>query len=333
MTQIKWPGNGLPDDQPFQWVEGEYMMQNEYDAVLADPNGFAVKKLWPRISTVLGAVSEMAQMPAPPLFFFSTAYALPAVLGGMFGAPPMTELLRKALELAEAQARTAQAGANYAGEMMQLGYPLLTNNVTICAFDWISDYFRGMKGTMLDMYRVPDKLLAMVDMLVPFTIGGAIEQARLTGNNGVFIPMHRGAAGFMSDKQFAKFYWPSLKALLLGLIDAGLTPVPFLEGDYTPRLEHLRELPAKKILPHWDVVDRKKAKELLGDTMCFWGNVQPSLLCTGTPDRVREDVRQLVDTFADNGGLIIDCSMGIPDEARPENIRAMIEAAHEFGNY
>jgi hypothetical protein len=51
LTQFKWPGGGLADGQPFQWVEGEYMKQDEYDEMLADPNGFAVKKLWPRIST------------------------------------------------------------------------------------------------------------------------------------------------------------------------------------------------------------------------------------------------------------------------------------------
>lgn len=42
-----------------------------------------------------------------------------------------------------------------------------------------------------------------------------------TGDTGIFISMQRGAAGFMSDEQFAKFYWPGFKALVLGLIDAG----------------------------------------------------------------------------------------------------------------
>ena len=36
----------------------------------------------------------------------------------------------------------------------------------------------------------------------------------------------------MSNEQFARFYWPSLKTLLVALIDAGVTPMPFFEGDY-----------------------------------------------------------------------------------------------------
>jgi len=29
--------------------------------------------------------------------------------------------------------------------------------------------------------------------------------------------------------------------------------------------------------------------------------------------------------------LIVDGSVGIPDEARPENIEAMVEAVHQYG--
>jgi len=333
IKQFKWPGGGLGDDQPFQWVEGEYMMQDEYDEMLANPNEFAVKKLWPRIATTLAPVSGMTQMQPPPLLFLSNAYTLPGLIGGIVSQPPMVELLEKMLELARETEKDNKIAANYAMEMMNLGYPFTWAPVTFPAFDWISDAFRGMRGSMIDMYQVPDKLLAAVDMFTPLTIGGCIMMAEQTGNKGVFIPMHRGADGFMSNEQFAKFYWPCLKALFLGLIEAGLTPIPLFEGDYTPRLEFLQELPPKKVAGHFDQVDRKKAKKLLGDVMCFWGNVPASLMCTGTPQQVKDDVKELIDTFGDNGGLIIDSQMGLPDESRPENVQALTDAVHEYGVY
>ena len=49
---------------------------------------------------------------------------------------------------------------------------------------------------------------------------------------------------------------PDVKGLILGLIDAGLTPLPLFEGDYTPRLEFLAELPPGKVAAHFDRVDR-----------------------------------------------------------------------------
>jgi len=137
----------------------------------------------------------------------------------------------------------------------------------------------------------------------------------------------------MSNDQFARFYWPSLKALLLGLIDEGLTPIPLFEGDYTPRLEFLKELPKGKVAGHFEAVDRRKAKEILGDTMCFWGNVSASLLATGSPSEVKDDVKQLIEIFGDTGGLIIDGSVGLPDETKPENLAAMVEAVMEYGVY
>ena len=78
-------------------------------------------------------------------------------------------------------------------------------------------------------------------------------------------------------------------------------------------------------------MDRKKAKKIIGDTLCFWGNVPAGLLITGTPEQVKDDVKELIDIFADNGGLIVDGSMGIPDEAKPENVEAMIDTVFEYG--
>ena len=65
--------------------------------------------------------------------------------------------------------------------------------------------------------------------------------------------------------------------------------------------------------------------------MCFWGNVPGSLLCTGTPQQVKDDVKELVELFGDTGALMLDSGLGVPDEARPENMFALREAADEYG--
>jgi len=219
-------------------------------------------------------------------------------------------------------------------ELEEMGFPNFGMAAIKVAFDWISDDLRGMRGSMLDMYRQPDKLKALIEMYASLRIEWAIASTKRSGSSFVFIPLHRGAAGFMSDEQFAQFYWPNLRQILIALIDAGLTPMPFFEGDYTPRLKYLADLPPGKIAAHFDVVDKKKAKEIVGDTMCFWGNVPASLLVTGTPDRVRDYVKELIDTFGDNGGLIVDGSVdGVPPDAKPENVEAMTETVFEYGVY
>lgn len=67
------------------------------------------------------------------------------------------------------------------------------------------------------------------------------------------------------------------------------------------------------------------------DVKCFWGNVPASLMVAGTPQQVKDDVKELIDIFGDNGGLIIDSTMGLPDESKEENVQALTEAVHEYG--
>jgi uroporphyrinogen-III decarboxylase len=69
----------------------------------------------------------------------------------------------------------------------------------------------------------------------------------------------------------------------------------------------------------------------MGDRQCFWGDISSALLSTGSAEQVRDDVKELIDLFAPAGGLIVDGSVGIPDEARPENIQAMVETVRQYG--
>ena len=329
-THIKWPGGALRDDEPFQYLGEETLKASEYNEILRNPNEFTAKKLWPQIAEVF---APLAQISLPPLYWASGDYDLIYMLPEILSAPPMLGMLKRLVAAAEECQRHSALVAKEAQEMAQLGYPTVFGSVTLTAFDWIGNHFRNMRGVLTDMRRNPEKLLEMIDLLIPATIRKAIIKARMVGVPRTFIPLHWGASGFMSNDQFARFYWPGLKALLLGLVGEGITPIPLFEGDYTPRLEFLKELPKGKVAGHFDIVDRKKARELLGDTMCFWGNVPAALLVTGTPRQVKDDVRELIDLFGDTGGLIIDGSDGFPDEGRPENVAAMVEATREFGVY
>jgi len=326
VTQFRWPGGGLADDVPFQYVENEYMKADEYDAFLADPGGFTVRRIWPRLATALEPLAKLR-----PLHWYSNSRSLSYMLGPMLGTEPYLALLKKIIEMGEASLDFMTKLFMYTVEMQEMGFPMVYGSSADAPFDYLADQLRGTRGAMLDMFRHPDKILAATDLLAVMAIDSAKFLAARSKNSRVFMPLHRGAAGFMSDEQFRRFYWPSLKKVLEALVEAGLTPTPFFEGDYTPRLEYLAELPRGKIAAHFERVDRKKAKKIIGDTLCFWGNVPAGLLIAGTPDQVRDDVKELIDTFADNGGLIVDGAMSIPDEAKPENVEAMIDTVFKYG--
>lgn len=329
LKQFKWPGFSLPENLPYQYVEAEYMLADEYDKFLADPGDFTVRTIMPRIATALEPLGQI-----PPLHWLSGGYTLFMLGATLMGMPPIVQMM-ETMKQAGAEAMKYNAvQAKLVKELEEMGYPTINTALCLSPFDWITDMLRGLRGIMLDMYRNPDKLLAAIDLLIPMQIESAIMVAKQTGNPRVFIPLHRGAGGFMSNEQFAKFYWPSLKKVILALIDADLTPMPYWEGNYTPRLEFLAELPKGKVLGHFDIVDLNKARKILGDTMCFWGNVPAQLLVTGTAQEVRDYVKKLIDTFSDTGGLIVDGAVdGVPPDSRPENVEAMTETVFEYGIY
>jgi len=47
----------------------------------------------------------------------------------------------------------------FIADMKDLGFVSYSAVAAVAPFDVISDFLRGMRGTMLDMYRQPDKLL------------------------------------------------------------------------------------------------------------------------------------------------------------------------------
>jgi uroporphyrinogen-III decarboxylase len=185
---------------------------------------------------------------------------------------------------------------------------------------------------MMDMYRQPDKLLKAMEALVPIMIGMGIGAMQQTGNPLIFIPLHKGADGFMSDEQFKKFYWPTLKTVIRGLIEGGCIPFPALEGHWGSRLKVIQDIPKGKTVWMVDQSDMVKVKETLGKNACLLGNVSSSMLKLATPDEVKGYCKKLIDTAGKGGGFIMG-NGAFFDEAKPENVKAMVDFTKEYSVY
>ena len=146
------------------------------------------------------------------------------------------------------------------------------------------------------------------------------------------MPLHRGSDGFMSLQKFETFFWPTLKKAIEVNIELGYIAAPFWEGIWDDRLEYLLELPKGKVVFHCELTDIFRAKEILGDHACIQGGVPPTLLQTGSPQDVEEHCKKLIEIVGKNGGFILGPGSAI-DYAKPENIKAMIDAANKYGWY
>jgi uroporphyrinogen-III decarboxylase len=327
MKTLKWPGRGLAPEFSHQYVEGEYMKAGEYDLLINDLSDFLLRIIVPRS---YGAMEPLKGL--PPLSSLLIGHYGISGLAELLATPPMSNAIETLQKAGRLMAELRPKMKTFVGEIETLGFPQYATASLHAPFDVISDRFRGMKGSMLDMYRNPDKLLTAIERLLPIQVSNGLMMAKQSKVPRVFMPLHRGSAGFMSDKQFDRFYWPTLKKLILTFTDAGLTPCVFFEGDYTSRLEYLLELPKGRVLAQLDTTDIFKAKEVLGGHLCIRGNVPSSLLQVGTVEQVKDYCKKLIDEVGKNGGLIMSPRSSI-DEVRPENLMAMVEFTKEYGVY
>jgi hypothetical protein len=324
--QVQWPGHGVGDNQPYQYLDREYMKAEEYDEFLFDPTGFYLRKYLPRVA---GAFEGLEQMPVlPGLHYFR-------LVGGIhrFARPAVRKAMHDIVTAAEEVERWIAHHLEFTNRMKAHGYPLAYGSAAISPYDFIADYFRGATGMMKDLYRHQDKLLLVLDKSVQILLSQTIATAKASGNPIVFIPVHWAGDTFMSPKQFETFWWPPCRKYMLGLIEAGLIPMPLWEADCTRRLETIRDIPAGKCIYWFERTDMVRAFEVLGDVVALRGNLSASLMTTGTPDAVDAAVKRLVDEVYNKGGsLILDTAFGIPDEAPVDNVRAMYAAARKYGS-
>ncbi len=322
---LRWPGHGLTDDAPsYQYVEGEYMTADEYDALIRDPLDYLIRTWLPRTVGAFGGLRNLGQIPL--LEYLPVAYI------AQFADPDVEASILSLLDAAREAAKWQSAVGKIMTAGLESGVPSLIGGRSRAPFDFLGDSLRGTKGVMLDMYKRPDKLIEAMDRVTPIIIDRTVRAADRSKSPVVIFTLHKGPGGFMSNPQFERFYWPSLRNVMMGLIEEGLVPMPFAEGDYMPRLDIIKDMPRASVIWHFESVDMAAAKRVVGKDACIAGNVATSLLHTGTPEQVKERCRELIETCAPGSGYILTGGAGI-DSGNPDNLRAMTAAAKEFGVY
>lgn len=321
-----WPGHGSPDNATgHQYVEGEYMMADEYDALIRNPSDFWMRTYMPRVLGVFDSFRNLQSL--------TDMWELPHLYFTSLSRPDVQATLQAMIDIGKESAKWAKVVGECTTEALEAGVPTAPRgSLAKAPFDMLGDTLRGTRGIMMDMYRQPKKLLEAMDVITDLTIDSTISAVNAADGITVTFVLHKGADGFLSPEQFDRFYWPSLRKVILALIDEGIIPVLFAEGSYMTRLERCNEFPRGTVAWLFDKTDMATAKRVLGDKCCISGNVPTSLLIAGTPSEVKEYCRKLIEVCAPGGGYILAGGVNL-DTAKPENLRAMMDAAKQYGVY
>ncbi|MDD3977370.1 MAG: uroporphyrinogen decarboxylase family protein [Methanomicrobium sp.] len=306
----KWPGIELGEDTQPQFIGKEIMKVDEYEQFTKDPVDFLNRTALPRVCKNL----------AEP------------------GSP-------------EANAAFAQYGSELAkfgaaqGDLIQslgsVGIPTFPTAWSYAPLDVLGDFLRDIKNIVLDFYRYPDQVKKAVDAVTPLLIESAKvtgtvppEVQKALGTNVVecFFPLHLNE--YLNPKLYNEFYWPSLKKVLEEVIAMGQTPYILFEGRHDAHLETLLDLPKGKIIGVFDKTDPRKVRDVLGDHVILASGPPNSLLIGGTPHKVDDFMKDMLNDCKEGGMMIYPgVDGGISGDAKPENVKAVIEAVKKYGTY
>ncbi|MFC2038787.1 uroporphyrinogen decarboxylase family protein [Chloroflexota bacterium] len=326
----RWPGGTLPPNVPFQIAEKEYMKADEYDLFLSDPSDYMLRFILPRTFDALEPLSKL-----PPLMGFGAGVD---AIAQMLVMPEYAGVVKAFKTAGEANVERDKIIGTMTSEMADLGFPTTPGGRGGVGppFSSFSNTFRTFNGVAMDMYRQPEKLKAALQIILDARIARAVPAVKTgdhpaMGNSG---EAHRVSDEFFSNKQFEEFVWPFWKQAIDKSFELGYEILSmFFEGKRDKQFHYFEDMPDRSMVIRFAESDIFRAKKMLGKKACIMGNVPVAMLQVASPSVVEEYCKKLIKEVGKDGGFILRCSTDFTQEAKPENVKAMIDTVKKYGRY
>ena len=324
---MRWagmPGKVIDDNSIQQFIEFPTLLDDEFDEFFSDRTGWALRKQLFRESTLLEPFSKL---------FVGNRFSA-RMMASQVSTPEFRKMMETLWKIDEMNKEYRKNAEKLNKTVYEMGYPVFRGGGAAVPFDSYSDGLRGTILSLQDLYENTE----IVEKYIEESIGPMLEMIRMQGKNPaskgkhVFMALHKGMDGFMSDEHYRKYYWRHLQMIIEEIIKAGMVPYIFCEGKYNSRLDCLTEVTPGKVFYHFEEVNMAVAKSKLKDIACIAGSFSTNLLQFGTPDQVRDEAKKLLDICAPGGGFIFMTSSGLSHVKR-ENVEAMFETVKEYGVY
>lgn len=139
----------------------------------------------------------------------------------------------------------------------------------------------------------------------------------------------------VSPKIYREYVFPWYRRIGQVLDGAGLPFIFHSDGNLLEVLDDLADCGISAIHPiEPQAMDIVEVKKRFGNRFCIFGNVDLEYTLTrGSVEEVDEQVRKKIRDLAPGGGFGLAASNSVPDYVKPENYRAMVEAAKKYGRY
>jgi uroporphyrinogen decarboxylase len=183
----------------------------------------------------------------------------------------------------------------------------------------------------------PDKIKAEAEAQVNDALDFAMKLQAPGGLDGfgMCADYCLNSGPFMSPSQFGEFVTPFLAKIIQGYRDMGYYSIKHTDGNIMPIIDQLVQTKPDALhsLDPQAGVDIAEVKKRYGDKVCLIGNVNCSLLDTGTEAEVVESTRYALKHGMPGGGYIFSTSNCIYTGMRLSRYELMLEVWRKEGNY
>ena len=285
------------DGYTVQYKEDVPMLENEYEALIADPMKFITSTLLPRKFPHLAEDHDASY-----------------------------NLLRA---VAEAYRRHSKANSMY-GAAAKERYGILGYNggKVYIPFDVLMDRIRGVKNVLVDIRRQPDNVIRACEALMPYYLRPMAGLCQPVPHG--FLTLH--APMFLNRKQFEKFYWPGMREMLMYAYNKGsMTWVQF-QGPCAHILDYFMELPKGSVIINLEKEDPIEVKKKYGSHIVLQAGVPMAWYRGRSKAECVDYAKRICEECAPGGGFVFGIdSAGLSEgDLCQENMNAVFQAVHDY---
>lgn len=277
----------IDDEKGSIEFQGKFMLQpEEYDEYLKDQMIFTYKKMLPRL----------------------------------FGQLTYGQLEDCVKENLKAQKFTKEINE---GAKILYGMPKVTDSFFRHCTHTLMYVYRGMEGLSTDMRRCPEKIEELNLQYEPGTLSG-VQNAIDNPSGDAFTTFEASMVAhcIMNPKQFARFYWPTLKKCIDLCVDNNKKMLFFVENELLRFKDYFADIPRglAMVIPEMDsVFEIRKALP----NLAIAGGMPLTLLSKGTVQECVDYAKKLIDTMGEGYAMSTDKILTYKVDFRRETLLAV----------
>jgi len=252
--------------------------------------------------------------------------------------PKFRKVLRSAADVSDLKIPNAATDLDYVMNAVSEIRTALSGRVPLIGFSgspWTLATYMVEGGASKDfrhikkmMYATPEVMHELLDKLAISVIDYLNQQIK-AGAQAVQIFDTWG--GVLSPQMYNEFSLKYMQKIVNGLnreSEGRKVPVILFTKNGGQWLEQMAATGADALGLDW-TTELGDARARVGQQVALQGNMDPSVLYA-QPDRIRQEVQRLLESFGPGEGHICNLGHGIHQFADPEHAKVFVDAVHEF---